>query len=84
MQKARKESVPVVLKATFAASKNEKLKERLWPHAHSQLKEAWSAYILRRETENNVRAPVSGGGHQEANARQILIRRYTLIMIAHR
>ena len=43
MEEARKGATPAVLKETLVAFENEMLKEHLWPQAHGQLKEAWSA-----------------------------------------
>ena len=47
MEEARKGSTLAVpgLKANLSASENEMLKEHLWPESHSQLKEAWRAYV---------------------------------------
>ena len=51
---ARKGATPAVLKATLAAFENEMLKEHLWPQARGQLKEAWSAYILKHFTQSSA------------------------------
>ena len=54
MEEARKGVTPAVFKATLAAFKNEMLKEQLWPQAHSQLKEAYSAYISKHFTQSSA------------------------------
>jgi hypothetical protein len=46
MEEARKAANPAALKQTLTALENEMLNEHTWPQAHTQLKEAWSAYIL--------------------------------------
>ena len=45
---------PAVLKGTLAAFKSKMLKEHLWPQAHSQLKEAWIAYISKHFTQSSA------------------------------
>ncbi len=57
MEEARKASNPAVCKATLTAFKNEVLKEHLWPQAHSQLKEARSAYISKNFAQPSVGGP---------------------------
>ena len=54
MEEARKGSTHAVLKANWAALENEMLKEHLWPQAHIQLKEAWSAYISKHFAQTSA------------------------------
>ena len=54
MEEARKGATPAVLKGTLAAFENEMLKEHLCPKAHSQLKEAWIAYISKHFTQSSA------------------------------
>ena len=51
---ARKGATLAVLKGTLAAFENEMLKEHLWPQAHSQLKEAWIAFISKHFTQSSA------------------------------
>ena len=48
-----KGSIPAILKAT-AAFEIELLKEHLWPQAHSQLTEAWSAYFSKHFAQSSA------------------------------
>jgi hypothetical protein len=57
MEEARKAANPAVLKQTLTAFKNEMLNEHTWPQAHTQLKEALSAYILKHYPQTSAPGP---------------------------
>ena len=54
MEEAKKAATPAVLKVTLAAFESEVLKEHFWPQKRSQLKEAWSAYILKHFAQSSA------------------------------
>ena len=47
-------AVPNGPEGDFGYLSEQMLKEYLWPQAHSQLKEAWSAYIMKNFAESSA------------------------------
>jgi len=54
MEEARKAANPPVLKQALTAFENEMLNEHMWPQARTQLKEAWSAYIMKHYPQTSA------------------------------
>ena len=54
MEEARKAANPPVLKQALTAFENEMLNKHMLPQARAQLKEAWSAYILKHYPQTSA------------------------------
>ena len=66
MEEARKAANPPVLKQALTAFENEMLNEHMWPQARTQLKEAWSAYIMK-----HYQSPQSSATGQSYNKSKV-------------